>query len=213
VARRAPTLRVEAVLAGLDPAASPEDAATEAMLEATSALLSAYGIRRWSMDDVAERAGLGRATVYRRFDSRDDLVHATLAHAIRGFFAAVAEAVAGAENIEDKVVEGFLVGLKLVRDSWLPGLVASDPATAVTLATAAPVIALARTALVERFQAISHQTLSPAEAAEAGLVAEVLVRLGTSFVLVPESAIDLDDPVRARAALRRVIGPLLVGAG
>ena len=211
--RRAPTLRVEDILAGLQYAsdATAEDEVTTAMLDATSSLLAAYGLRRWTMDDVAERAGLGRATVYRRFDSRDDLVHATLGRDARRFFATVADAVNHVSTVEDKVVEGFLVGCRLVRESVMSGLFASDTAAAVALLTAAPVVALARTALVERYQIVTGTELSGQEGADASLVAEALVRLGVSFVLMPDSVIDLGDTDAARRSLRRVLGPLIAG--
>jgi AcrR family transcriptional regulator len=190
-----------------------EDESTAAMLDATRALLAAYGVRRWTMDDVAERSGLGRATVYRRFESRDELVHAALAREAQRFFAEVAEAVSQVESLVEKVVEGLLVGLRLARESLLPGLYRGDPATLVSLLTSTSFPPLARLALVERYQAIAGGPLSPAELAEAELIAEVLVRLGMSFFLMPGSVIDFDDPEDARRALRRVVAPLLSSQG
>jgi hypothetical protein len=71
------------------------------------------------------------------------------------------------------------------------------------------VLALARAALVERYQMVTGTRLAGQEAADAELVAEVLVRLGLSFLLMPVSVIDLDDPAAARPPLRRLLGPLL----
>jgi len=209
MARRAATLSVESFLAGLEDPTIPEDEATTAMLDATSALLATYGLRRWTMDDVAERSGLARATVYRRFDSRDDLVHAALRRHARRLFEAVAGAVAHVATIEDKVVEGILVGLRLVRESLVSDLFASDTGTARSLLTSAPVLALARTALVERYRVLTGADLSVEDATEAELVAEALVRLGVSFVLMPDSVVDFDDQEAARQSVRRIVGPLL----
>jgi AcrR family transcriptional regulator len=203
---------VEAFLAGLEDPAVADDEATAAMLDATSALLATYGVRRWSMDDVAERSGVARATVYRRFESRDELVHATLARDARRFFEAIAEAVAHIDAIEDKVVEGVLVGLRLARQSLMPGLHSPDTSALLSLLTAAPVLALARSALVERYQVVTGVELPAQDLAEAELVAEALVRLGVSFVLMPDSVVDLDDTDSARRSLRRVVGPLLAPA-
>jgi AcrR family transcriptional regulator len=210
--RRVPELSIEAIVAGLEYADGGVDQATTAMLDATSALLASYGLRRWTMEDVAERAGLGRATVYRRFEGRDELVHAALGRDARRFFAAVAEAVADCHTVEEKVVEGFLVSSARARQSVMGALFASDPAAALSLLTAAPLLDLARAALVERYQIVTGAELSDREAAEVGLVAEALVRLGLSFVLMPGSIIDLDRPDQARPALRRLLGPLLTGA-
>jgi AcrR family transcriptional regulator len=207
--RRVPELSLEAIVAGLGCAGGAADDATTAMLDATSFLLASYGLRRWTMEDVAERAGLGRATVYRRFESRDELVHAALGRDARRFFAAVAEAVADLDTFEDKVVDGFLVGSVRARQSVMGALFASDPAAALSLLTAAPLLDLARAALVERYQIVTGRQLSDREAADATLVAEALVRLGLSFVLLPGSVIDLDRPETARQSLRRLLGPWL----
>lgn len=198
--RRTPTVRLAAVLAGLESPEPPCDEVDTAMLDATRALLASYGLRRWTMDDVAAGAGLGRATVYRRFESRDDLVHATLARDARCYFAAIADAVTHVESVEDKVVEGFLVGWRLLREAPMAALVAADPG---------PLVGLARAALVERYQIVTGAPLSGPARAEAELVAEALVRLGLSFVLMPDSIIDLDDTESARRGLRRLLGPLL----
>jgi len=80
--RRSATLDPAAILVGLSAqGARPtaDDPTTAAILDAAGELLGRYGLGRWSMDDVATRAGVGRATVYRRFTSREEVVNATLA--------------------------------------------------------------------------------------------------------------------------------------
>jgi AcrR family transcriptional regulator len=202
-------LRPEAIIAGMTSPLGKGDETTESLLDATAELLAAHGLRRWSMEDVAERAGLGRATVYRRYASRDDLIHAALGREVGCFFAAIAGAVAGLDTVEDQVVEGFLAGWKVVRESVLGELFTSDRPTAVSLLTAAPVLTLARAALVERYEMVTNRMLAGQEAADAELLAEALVRLGLSFVLIPESVIELENTEAARASLRRLLAPLL----
>ena len=46
-------------------------------------MLRRRGLAGWSVDDVAEAAGVGRTSVYRWFGLRDDLVHAVLARELR----------------------------------------------------------------------------------------------------------------------------------
>lgn len=208
--RRAPVLDVNALLSGfLESSAPPEDEATEALLDATSSLLASYGVKRWSMEDVAARAGLARATVYRRFDGRDELVHATLARDAHRFFAAIAAAVADRESLEDKVVEGFIVGVRVARNSVIPPLFESDTAAVISVLTSGPVLSLGRAALVDRYEAITGVRVKARDRASVELVAEMLVRLAVSFVLMPGSIVDFDDESAARIALRRLIGPLL----
>ena len=53
----------------------PRDArADRAILTATLQLMAERGVRDLRMDDVAERAGVGKATIYRRYGSKDELV-------------------------------------------------------------------------------------------------------------------------------------------
>jgi AcrR family transcriptional regulator len=210
--RKAATLDVSAIIAGIAGVVditSIEDEATDAVLDAASDLLARYGVRRWSMDDVADVAGVGRATVYRRFQSRDELVHATIGREINRFFGAVAQAVADAEGVEDKVVEGFLVGMRITNESLVPGLFENDKPTALSLFTSAPVLELGRAALVSQYQAITGETLDGERREEVEWVAEALVRLAVSFVLMPGSVVDFADPDAARRALSRVVRPLL----
>jgi AcrR family transcriptional regulator len=49
------------------------------MLYATLELMAEAGIRDLRVDDVARRAGVGKATIYRRYRSKDELITAAVA--------------------------------------------------------------------------------------------------------------------------------------
>jgi AcrR family transcriptional regulator len=58
----------------------PRDPRTdEAILSATLKLLAEDGAHDLRMDDVARRAGVGKAAIYRRYDSKDQLMTAAIA--------------------------------------------------------------------------------------------------------------------------------------
>ncbi|MFL5884535.1 MAG: TetR/AcrR family transcriptional regulator [Thermoleophilaceae bacterium] len=58
----------------------PRDSrADRAIIAATLELVAEAGVQDFRMDDVAERAGVGKAAIYRRYRSKDDLVAATVA--------------------------------------------------------------------------------------------------------------------------------------
>ena len=214
--RRAATLDAVAILQGIADQPSGHDeetaAATSTILDATGELLGRHGLGRWSVDDVATIAGVGRATVYRRFASREDLINATLSRDLRRFFAAVADAVAGSETLDAKVVEGFLVGVRVARGTLLPELLRNDAAAALRLLGSAPVIPLGRAALVAQYDALYGPVVGVEPRAELELVSEALIRLALSFLLFPESAVDFDDETAARPALQRLVRPLLEAA-
>ena len=48
----------------------PEDETTRRILDAADELFRQHGVRRCTVDEIAERSGLGRTTVYRRFEGR-----------------------------------------------------------------------------------------------------------------------------------------------
>ena len=50
-----------------------------AILAATLELVAEVGIHDFRMDDVAQRAGVGKAAIYRRYRSKDELVTAAVA--------------------------------------------------------------------------------------------------------------------------------------
>lgn len=57
----------------------------EALLDVTLDLAGEVGIHGMSMDDLAQRAGVSKATIYRRWPSKERLVLEALNHAIRPF--------------------------------------------------------------------------------------------------------------------------------
>ena len=68
----------EAQGAARSPGRPRSAAAHEAILRATLELLGEKGFRGMSMDAVAERAGVSKATIYRRWKSKEELVGALL---------------------------------------------------------------------------------------------------------------------------------------
>ena len=206
VARTKLSIGLAPIVAGV---ATPEDDddLTAAVLDATAELLADYGLRRWSVEDVADRAGVGRTSVYRKFESRDQLVHAVLARELRRTFAAIDAAVSHHRRLEDRAVEGALVALTELRGSLVERLLHSDPATFLPFLTtgAAPLLVIARESLATMIAAEGVVT----DRQHAVELAEVVARLALSFILTRETAFPIGDEKRTRAALHRVIHPLL----
>ena len=61
-----------------DDVTTPPPSARERLLTAAYELFSRRGIRAVGTDEVIERAGVARATLYRHFATKDDLVLAVL---------------------------------------------------------------------------------------------------------------------------------------
>lgn len=203
------SLRVDLdeLLRALSDGAAPEDEVTGRILDAAQELFALHGMRRCTIDDIAEHSGLGRTTVYRRFEGRSQLITAVLARECRRFFGSILLATAHLDRVEDAVVEGMLTGLRSAESSLLSELVRNEPEVLRLLTVdAGPIIAVAREFLVHA------SGIGPGTAAhrQAQVVAEVLVRLAISFVADDRSVLPLDDPDRARADLHALLDPILV---
>jgi AcrR family transcriptional regulator len=61
----------------------------DALLQAAQALIDHCGVGAVTMDAVAARAGVGKGTVFRRFESREGLMAAVLNRSEMGFQAAI----------------------------------------------------------------------------------------------------------------------------
>ncbi|MFI7673904.1 TetR/AcrR family transcriptional regulator [Actinophytocola sp. NPDC049390] len=183
------------------------DEVGESILDTALAEFLTYGLRRTTVDVVAKRAGVSRATLYRRFDGKDALVQAVLVRESRRFFGSIAAAVAGVSTVEDRLVEGFVVGVRYARaDRLLNRLLASDPEALLPYLTTngALVVAAARDFLV-----LQGGARTPVADRTPEGVAELFVRLAISFTLMPESAIPLDSDDEVRAFARAYLAPLM----
>lgn len=177
------------------------------ILDAALAEYLAHGFRRTSVDDIARHAGIGRATLYRRFATRDDLVQAVLTRETRKFFADIATAVEAVPNLADRLVEGFVVGLRNARaQPLLQRMLDSEPDVAIPFLTTrgAPAMAVMREFLLRQYlDCPEARTNRPEE------VAEILVRLCISLVLTPDSVLPLHTDEEARKTARRYLAPLV----
>ncbi|MGK2950052.1 MAG: TetR/AcrR family transcriptional regulator [Acidimicrobiales bacterium] len=205
MARRKLSIALAPIVAGVGQPV--DDEAAVAVLDAAADHLRRLGLGRWSVDDVADAAGVGRTSVYRWFGSRDDLVHAVLARELRQTLLAVGAAAAAVESFGDKAVEAALVCLDALRDSVVDHLLRHDPQAVLPLLTtgAGPLIALARSALTPPLLEAGVATTD----AEAAVVAESLARLGLSFILTRDTVVPIDDPAGLRSAVAVLVGPLV----
>lgn len=193
-------------------AAPDTDAVGESIVDAALEEFLSYGLRRTNVDVVARRAGVSRATLYRRFDGKDALVQAVLVRESRRFFAGIAEAVAGLDTAQERLVEGFVVGVRHARaDRLLNRLLAADAEALLPYLTTdgGLVVAAAREFLVSQ----APDQPAPLDERTPRGVAEVFVRLAISFTLMPDSAIPLDTDAAVRTFARAYLAPLMRSGG
>jgi AcrR family transcriptional regulator len=165
------------------------------------------------MDDVADRAGVGRMTVYRRFGSRQQLEEALAVREARRCLAELDSTIDPGAPVADQIAQGLLTSLRLIREHpMLERMSRIEPAAALAALTSegAAVFAMSRAFVAGRLIESQRRgqidpEIDPEQAAE------MLVRIALSFLLIPQSALPLDDDERMRELARTLIAPILGG--
>ena len=181
------------------------------ILEAAFDVFAERGVRSGTLGEVADRAGVGRATLYRYFPGKHVLVQALLLREARRLFEMLDVELAGAgEDTELMVERGLLAALDHLRehavlqrvlseepDTILPALTTDgQPLIAAAVEFAAPYIE--RAVKAERLPRMDPR-----------VAAEWAARVLLSLIMTPPVSIDLSD----RKQVRRFVSVVLPGPG
>ena len=187
------------------------DAFAEKILDAALQEIAAVGMRRLTLVDVAQRAGVGRVTVYRRFADRESLLDALAQRESQRFYAAVSEAVSRAKTPEERFTEGFVTYMRFVRTHpVLRRLVSTEPEMLVQYVLGDDALAFR---LGRDFIAAHILPTKTMDEAQAQRAAETLVRVAISFLFSLPSAVALDDEHAVRAYARTCLLPIVEHGG
>jgi AcrR family transcriptional regulator len=194
-----------------DPEVSTSDDATsERVLDAALELAAAAGLQHLTMDDVAQRAGVGRMTVYRRFGSRTALVDALAVRECRGCLERIAAAIDPAAPADERIAAQFTETLAVIREHpLLAHLAHFEPESLLRELTrdGSAVFRLVREFLIGLIA--DGQRAGELVPGDPAIHAELALRLGASFVLMPDSVLPLDDEQATRETIRALIAPML----
>lgn len=196
-------------------AAEPAQSTTDRLLDATEHLLAERGIRATTMIDVAERAGVSRAWLYRNFPDKPALVGAAIIRLVETSWAQARAELSALPDFEERLVAGVQIGRRAYDDpgTLLMRLRTAEPNEFTACAGAGvrglvPDLAAFWYPFVEAAAAAGdiHPDTDLPEAGE--WVARVMISLGS----VPGNHVDPDDPAAVRRQLRRYVLPGLRAA-
>jgi AcrR family transcriptional regulator len=187
------------------------DIYTKRILAACHEQLLEFGLRRTSVEDIAKRAGVNRITIYRRFGSRDGLATALMQQEVRRHARRLVSAFHQLADPRAWIVEGFVIAVQVTsNDPLLRRLLDSDPELVLELIDVGGAVAeLAVHFCAELIERLQDDGV--AQAGDASVLAEALVRLIRSVALQPTNRVPVDDEQALRAFAWRALVPMVTG--
>jgi AcrR family transcriptional regulator len=185
---------------------------SERILAAAAQQVEDFGLRRFTIDDVARRLGISRVTIYRYFPKRDQLMAAVLRRELRRFLEQIDAAVEPWPTLEQKLVEGVVFALGyLRRHRLLQRVLRTEPELLLPALTlqAGPVLAASREFIARFARAESRRGKLRLSEPEIEAVSELLARAVLSFLLTPDSVLGMRSDQQVRAFAEHYLAPTL----
>ncbi|MEA3526697.1 TetR/AcrR family transcriptional regulator [Nocardia implantans] len=182
----------------------------EKLLESALSAFLDFGIKRTSMGEIARRAGISPATLYRRYESKNDLVEAVSVREAQRFVAAIEKQVHTVSGNDDQLVEIFVAFISAIAgNELLRRLLRTEPDLILPRLTteAGPILAVGRDYLAEKLREL--RDAGGTHDFDADLVAEIMARLALSLALTPDGLIPVSDRDAAREFARRTLLPMV----
>jgi AcrR family transcriptional regulator len=176
-------------------------------VRATLACVARHGLAKTTFDDVAREAGCARATLYRYFGGKRQLVLLTIAREAARLAASIRAAADAEATFEDAVVAMFVrAARELGENEALQFLFAFEPELVLPHVT----FDAGNRFLVGAGSAIAPalERFLPAERVERA--GEWLARVALTHALSPTSPIDLTDEAETRSLVRELVLPGLL---
>lgn len=166
------------------------------------------GMRKLSMDEIASRAKLGRATLYIHFPGRGALIEAAVRNELDRFFSAMQTETEKYDDPDERLIHTFALAYRTLRNHrLLNSIMKLNPQILMPFVIGDDSLAidLGREFVMTNLRS-ANEHLNEAAALE---LAELTVRSFHSFVLAPSKTFDLDAPGGAEDYAERMLLPLL----
>jgi AcrR family transcriptional regulator len=193
------------VTALADPLASAEPGVQERAIAATLTCIARHGLGKTTSDDVAREAGCSRATLYRYFGDKQQLVAAALRAEADRVMAGISAAADETTTLEDAVVAILTTAGDEVRENEALSFVAAfEPERLLPHLTFSG---------GDRFLARATAALAPVlerfVPGDAERAAEWIARIGLTLWLCPTSPVSISDSEHLRDYVRAFVLPAI----
>jgi len=187
-------------------ASTPRAGPRDRILDATLVCLARYGVAKTTLDDVAREADCSRATVYRYFACKLQLITAAVDRDGRRVIAAVDAAAAGASSFEDALVAMATTAARLLGEhAALQFALAHEPEV---------VLAAVTFEGGDRFLTDAAVALAPTfarfvSAERAERAAEWCTRVFLAYLGADDAPVSMTDPQQVQALVHDFVVPAL----
>lgn len=178
----------------------------EDLLAAAARRFVAVGIRKTTMEDIAREAQAGKATLYRHFSNKDDLIDALLVREAERFQRRLQRAAEGQADVPNQIEAAFVAGVRFFVDH--PVLTKGrdeEPALLLERVTAhkGPMVE----AGLRWFADLVAAGVASGELREvdADTAAEVIMRLILSYFTFPPMLVRMDDEQETRRLAHAIV--------
>lgn len=192
----------------------------ESLLDAARAQFLRTGVRRTSGDDIARRAGVNRATLYRRVGTKDEIVRRTYLAETEKVLAVI-EAATG--PVPDPGTPGFdpvayverfftVTISELRENALLQQLLEIDREQTLLGLTleAGPTLTVSSMLVADRVRSL-RAYVGNDETDDVEDLAGTMARLAQSLLITPDAPPRLGSKDQMQAYARRVIAPMILG--
>ncbi|REE99380.1 TetR/AcrR family transcriptional regulator [Thermomonospora umbrina] len=188
-----------------------DDHTAERVLDAALQQAEDFGLRRFTIDDVARRVGLSRVTIYRHFPKKDSLLSALVMRELRRFLSKAETVVDAQPTSAAKLTEGLHFCVTFLREHRLLNrLLRTEPELILPYLTtrAAGPVAEAREWIAGLVRAEITAGRIEIPDPDIDSFAELLVRIVLSLVLTPETVLPIEDDAERRRVIDLYFIPL-----
>ncbi|MEN4474519.1 TetR/AcrR family transcriptional regulator [Mycolicibacterium cosmeticum] len=175
------------------------------ILDAALELASTTGLRKYSMEQIARTAKIGRATLYLYFNGKDALIAALVETELGRYFAGIQSVIDGYQDADDRLVHGFAAAYRLLRD---------HPAFTTVLRVnpelLTPYLIAENSRAMDLARGFVYSVIRPGDLPDElrAQFAEHVARTIHSFILIPGGVLALDTAGGPEEYARRFLLPV-----
>ena len=184
----------------------PSQGIRDRIIAATLVTLARYGVAKTTLEDVAKEAGCARATVYRYFGGKQQLLHAMVVHESQRVLAAIDAAARPGLALDDALVAmATTAAHELLEHDALQFVLAHEPELILPFVTFEG---------SDQFIAVTGAALAPTFArflpeSEADRAAQWCIRIFLAYLGADDSPVTMTDAREVRALIHDFVAPAL----